>query len=212
MLITEILLCQRSRSSPKVFEQNDKQTPKRRRTNCKGDVRHGNSLFQIKVSAITFFAQGSELSLDGFLGRGAMTTNIRTFGRASISALTLVGFFAIGSTVASAQTRIGTANSVKPEASGSIAGTLSAGSGVHANETVKTGSSGQAGLRFNDQSNLTVGPSSSVRLDKFAYDPNKGSGAIAVEAARGAFRFSTGAQNTGEVKIKTPSGTLGIRG
>lgn len=141
-----------------------------------------------------------------------MTTNIRTFGRVSISALTLLVFFAIGSTVASAQTRIGTANSVKPEASGSMGGTLSAGSGVHANETVKTGTAGQAGLQFNDQSNLTVGPSSSVRLDKFVYDASKGSGAIAVEAARGAFRFSTGAQNGGEVKIKTPSGTLGIRG
>ncbi|MGC2077292.1 MAG: FecR domain-containing protein [Xanthobacteraceae bacterium] len=141
-----------------------------------------------------------------------MTTNTGTFSRHWISALPLVVLFAIGSTAANAQTRIGTANSVKPEASGSMGGTLSAGSGVHANETVKTGSAGQAGLQFNDQSNLTVGPSSSVRLDKFVYDASKGSGAIAVEAARGAFRFSTGAQNGGEVKIKTPSGTLGIRG
>jgi hypothetical protein len=137
--------------------------------------------------------------------------NTGTLGWLSISALPLVVFFAIGSTVANAET-IGTANSVKPEASGSIAGTLSAGSGVHANETVKTGSSGQAGLQFNDHSNLAVGPSSSVRLDKFVYDPNKGTRAIAVEATRGAFRFSSGGQNGGEVKIKTPSGTLGIRG
>jgi hypothetical protein len=108
--------------------------------------------------------------------------------------------------------RIGTANSVKPEASGSIAGTLSAGSGVHANETVKTGGSGQAGLRFIDQSNLNVGPSSQVRLDKFVYEPNKGAGSVVIDSARGAFRFSTGAQNKGDIKIKTPSGTLGIRG
>ena len=141
-----------------------------------------------------------------------MTTNTRTFGRRWISALPLVAIFAIGSTVANAQTRIGTANSVKPEASGTIAGTLSAGSGVHANETVRTGNSGQAGMRFIDQSNLNVGPSSSVRLDKFVYDPNKGSGTVVIEGARGAFRFSTGSQNKGDVKIKTPSGTLGIRG
>ena len=141
-----------------------------------------------------------------------MTTNTRTFGRHWFSALPLVVLFAIGSTVANAETRIGTANSVKPEASGSIAGTLSAGSGVHANETVKTGSSGQAGLQFIDQSNLSVGPSSQVRLDKFVYDPNKGTGTVAIEATRGAFRFSTGSQNKGEVKIKTPYGTLGARG
>ena len=132
--------------------------------------------------------------------------------RILVPALALGFVFALQSTASHAQTRIGTANSVKPEASGTIAGTLSAGSGVHANETVRTGNSGQAGMRFIDQSNLNVGPSSSVRLDKFVYDPNKGSGTVVIEGARGAFRFSTGSQNKGDVKIKTPSGTLGIRG
>ena len=124
-------------------------------------------------------------------------------------ALTLV--FVLQST-ANAQTRIGSAQSVQPEASGSIAGTLSAGSGVHANETVRTGNSGRAGLQFNDQSNLSVGPSSQVRLDRFVYDPNKGTGSTVIEATRGTFRFSTGSQNKGDVKIKTPYGTLGTRG
>ena len=133
----------------------------------------------------------------------------KTPTRLWISALPLVVLFA-APTVANAQTRIGTASSVTPDASGSVGGTLSAGSGVHANETVKTGSSGQAGLRFNDQSNLGVGHSSQVRLDKFVYDPNKGTGSTVIEATRGTFRFTTGSQ--GEVKIKTPYGMLGTRG
>jgi trimeric autotransporter adhesin len=141
-----------------------------------------------------------------------MITITRTVDRLWISALPLVVLLAAAPTVANAQTRIGTANSVQPEASGSVGGTLPAGSGVHANETVKTGSSGQAGLHFNDQSNLTVGHSSQVRLDKFVYDPNKGTGSTVIEATRGTFRFSTGAQNKGEVKINTPYGTLGTRG
>jgi hypothetical protein len=141
-----------------------------------------------------------------------MTAITRTFGRFWISALPLVVLFAMTATVANAQTKIGTAQSVKPQAEGSVAGALSAGSGIHANETVKTGSSGQTGLRFIDESNLSVGPSSQVRLDKFVYDPNKGTGTIAIEATRGAFRFSTGPQNKGDVKIKTPYGTLGARG
>jgi hypothetical protein len=128
-----------------------------------------------------------------------MNTITRTFGRLWISALPLAVLFAPAPTVANAQTRIGTAQSAKPEASGSMAGTLSAGSGVHANETVKTGGSGQAGLQFNDQSNLSVGPSSQVRLDKFVYDPNKGTGTIAIEASRGALRFTTGPENKGQV-------------
>ena len=127
-------------------------------------------------------------------------------------AVALAILFAFYSTASHAQTRIGSATSVQPEASGSVGGTMAVGSGVHANETVKTGSSGKAGLQFHDQSNLNVGPSSQVRLDKFVYDPNKGTGSTAIEVTRGTFRFSTGAQNKGEVKIKTPYGTLGTRG
>jgi len=124
----------------------------------------------------------------------------------------VLAVFALQSTASNAQSRIGSATSVQPEASGSVGGTMAVGSGVHSNETIKTGSSGQAGLRFNDQSNLSVGHSSQVRLDKFVYDPNKGTGSTAIEVTRGTFRFSTGAQGKGEVKIKTPYGTLGTRG
>ena len=59
---------------------------------------------------------------------------------------------------------------------------------------------------------LHVGPSSSVRLDKFVYDPNKGTGSVVIDATKGAFRFSTGAQNKGDYKVKTPYGILGVRG
>ena len=132
--------------------------------------------------------------------------------RILVPALALALVFVLQSTASNAQTRIGTANTVRPEASGSVAGTLSAGSGVHSNETVRTGNAGQAVMRFLDESKLNVGPSSQVRLDKFVYDPNKGTGNVVIEGARGAFRFSSGGQNKGDIKIKTPSGTLGIRG
>ena len=128
------------------------------------------------------------------------------------AAVAVAVLFALQPTASSAQTRIGSANTVKPEASGSVAGTLSAGSSVHTNETIKTGSAGQAGLGFVDKTNLHVGPSSSVRLDKFVYDPNKGTKSIVIDATKGAFRFSTGAQDKGDYKVKTPYGTLGVRG
>jgi trimeric autotransporter adhesin len=128
------------------------------------------------------------------------------------AALAVAVLFALQPTTSNAQSRIGSAHSVKPEANGSVAGTLSAGSGVHANETVRTGSSGQAGLRFIDSTNLSVGASSTVRLDKFVYDPNKGTGSVAIDASRGALRLITGPQNKGDFKVKTPVGTLGVRG
>jgi hypothetical protein len=133
-------------------------------------------------------------------------------GRIWTGSLVLGVVFALQPTASNAQSRIGSANSVKPEASGSVAGTLSAGSSVHTNETVKTGSNGQAGLGFVDKTSLQVGPSSTVRLDKFVYDPNKGTGSVVIDATKGAFRFSTGAQGNGDYKVKTPHGTLGVRG
>jgi hypothetical protein len=129
------------------------------------------------------------------------------------AACVLALLFALPATASNAQqTRIGKATSVKPQAEGSIAGLLRADSDVHANETVRTGTSGVADLRFIDQTNLSVGPTSVVRLDKFVYDPNKGSGSVVIDATRGSFRFVAGSQDKRAYKIKTPYGTLGIRG
>src|SRR5262245_28824966 len=124
----------------------------------------------------------------------------------------VVALAACSSLPAHSQQRIGTATAVKPEARGSVAGQLSASSSVHANETVNTGSGGQANLQFIDDTKLSVGPMSTVRLDKFVYDPNKGTGAVTINATRGAYRFVTGAQDSRNYQIKTPYATLGVRG
>jgi hypothetical protein len=123
-----------------------------------------------------------------------------------------VAMLAFTALPAVAQQQIGTTRSVKPAAHGSVAGTLSVGSGVHANETIGTDAAGVAGLRFRDESNLDVGPNSSVRLDRFIYDPNRGAGQVILDATKGSFRFGTGSQNRGTIRVKTPYGTLGIRG
>ena len=127
------------------------------------------------------------------------------------STLVMAAFLALQSTASNAQSGIGKATRVKPDAQANTR-TLAAGSDVHSNETIRTGNSGVADLRFNDNSNLSVGPTSVVRLDKFVYDPNKGSGSIAIEASRGAFRFVTGSQSKSNYSVKTPYGTLGVRG
>ncbi|MFZ1189196.1 MAG: FecR domain-containing protein [Pseudolabrys sp.] len=131
--------------------------------------------------------------------------------RSWIYVLPLTVLFALLATTSQAQEAIGKAASVRPQAEGSHAGPLSGGSNVYSKETVRTGDSGQADLQFHDRSNLTVGPKSSVRLDKFVYDPNKSGGAVAIQATRGTFRFVTGSQG-GSYQIKSPYGTLGIRG
>jgi hypothetical protein len=126
--------------------------------------------------------------------------------------LPLAILFVLQATTSHAQEAIGKATSVRPQAEGSHAGPLSGGSNVYSKETVRTGDTGQADLQFHDSSNLTVGPKSSVRLDKFVYDPNKSGSTVAIQATRGSFRFVTGSQGKGAVQVKTPYGTLGVRG
>jgi len=132
--------------------------------------------------------------------------------RSWIYALPLTILLTLQATTSLAQEAIGKATSVRPQAEGSHGGQLSGGSNVYAKETVRTGQSGQADMQFHDSSKLKVGPSSSVKLDKFVYDPNKSGGTVAVEATRGTFRFVTGSQGAGAYKVKTPYGTLGVRG
>jgi hypothetical protein len=123
----------------------------------------------------------------------------------------VLSLLAVQPTVSHAQEAIGSATSVKPQAEAN-ARTLSGGSTVYSKELIRTGDAGVADLRFHDNSNLSVGPKSNVRLDKFVYDPNKSGGSVAVEATRGSFRFVTGSQGAGSYHVKTPYGTLGIRG
>ena len=131
-----------------------------------------------------------------------------------VTASLLVTGIVLQASATNAQEAIGRATSVRPQAEGSHGGnrTLAGGSEVYSKETVRTGDSGQADLRFLDNSNLNVGPKSNVRLDKFVYDQNKSAGAVAIQATRGSFRFVTGSQGGGSYQIKTPYGTLGVRG
>jgi hypothetical protein len=126
-------------------------------------------------------------------------------------ALLFAVLMALHSNASHGQEAIGSATSVRPQAEAN-ARTLSGGSTVYSKELVHTGDAGRADLRFHDSSNLSVGPKSSVRLDKFVYDPNKSASSVAVEATRGSFRLVTGSQSKGSYQVRTPYGTLGIRG
>ena len=129
------------------------------------------------------------------------------------SVLTIL--FAMQSGASNAEPRIGTAASTRPNVEAVAGGntqTLSAGSEIYANQTVRTGNRGMADLVFLDKTNLSVGPTSEVRLDKFVYDPTGSSGSVVLQATRGAFRFVTGSQAKHAYQVSTPHGTLGVRG
>src|SRR5215471_17196534 len=137
------------------------------------------------------------------------------YSRRSTPALLFMVLFAMQSTSNAEPPTIGVAASIKPNAEAGVGANLqvlSPGSELHASETVRTGNLGQADLVFIDYTNLTVGPASEVLLDQFVYDPVGSQGKVVVQTTRGAFRFVTGTQDHSAYQIKTPYGSLGVRG
>jgi hypothetical protein len=119
----------------------------------------------------------------------------------------------LGGQQANAADRIGTAAAVRNQATGTLGSeTRTLKSGVFKNERVDTARNASAQLIFRDETALTVGPSSSVTLDQFVYDPNRNAGKAVIRATKGAFRFVSGSVDPRSYEIKTPVGTMGVRG
>ena len=59
---------------------------------------------------------------------------------------------------------------------------------------------------------LNVGPDSRVTLDRFVYDPARGASGAAVSVTRGALRFISGNMPSRAYEIRTPAGSIGVRG
>ena len=92
-------------------------------------------------------------------------------------------------------------------------GPLALGAPVHAGEVITSSASGRGQLLFLDQTTLSIAPNSRITLDRFVYDPDRGTGAVALNLTRGALRFIGGrTTRRQEGVITTPSATIGVRG
>lgn len=83
---------------------------------------------------------------------------------------------------------------------------------IFANEIITTDDDSTANLVFSDETELAVGPLSTIVLDKFVYNPDTRTGEIVFNATRGVFRFITGLGNKNIYTIKTPLATIGVQG
>jgi len=81
------------------------------------------------------------------------------------------------------------------------------------NVNSSVGSSLQVLLK--DNSTFTVGPQCDIVIDEFVYDPKKNNNTLSAKVKKGMFRFTSGnvsKTNPDEVKVTTPTATMGIRG
>lgn len=127
--------------------------------------------------------------------------------------LALLGFAAPGSAQAPAD--IGVAATVVNQVEGTVGQQTAAkrtGDKVFQDERIRTGRSSKGQLLFRDETALTVGPDSEVTLDRFVYDPARGAAKVTLNATRGVFRFISGSLPSQAYEIRTPAGTIGVRG
>ena len=88
---------------------------------------------------------------------------------------------------------------------------IAKGDEVVRNEVVRTAADSDARFVFRDDTNLSLGPGSTLKLDRTVFDDPK-AGDIAIKLTSGAFRFVTGNSNKEAYVIKTPIATMGVRG
>ena len=89
---------------------------------------------------------------------------------------------------------------------------INPGGKIFRDEAVKTGQESLAKIVFADNTNLDIGPESTVTMDKFVYAGEADYQKATVELVKGAFRFITGDSHKRAYEINTPVATLGVRG
>ena len=92
-------------------------------------------------------------------------------------------------------------------------GPAKVGDVVFRGDVIQTGSDGLVGLVFTDGTSFNISSNARMELNEFIYDPKGKSNATLINLKKGAFTFIAGAiAKSGDMKIETPVGTMGIRG
>jgi hypothetical protein len=90
--------------------------------------------------------------------------------------------------------------------------TLVVGTDVFIGDRVVTDAKGLVQIRFSDRTELVVGPRSALVIEDYLLREDGSGGKFAINALSGTFRFVTGGAPKDRYAIKTPTGTVGVRG
>jgi len=98
---------------------------------------------------------------------------------------------------------------------GDIKLAASAGMTLFEGDKVATGEDGLAGITLRDNTLFSVGPKSTLVINRFAFNPSTHAGVLDASVKRGVLSVISGklAKNSpGAVKFHTPAAILGVRG
>ena len=90
-----------------------------------------------------------------------------------------------------------------------------AGQLVFEADALRTGPDGRVGVTLQDDTRVSLGPASEVRLDRFSYAPSEGQLGFVLKVVRGAVAYVSGRiakLAPDSIRIETPAAILGVRG
>ena len=84
---------------------------------------------------------------------------------------------------------------------------------VYLGDVIQTRAGGAAGIVFGDGTSFNVSQNARMEINEFVYDPKGSSNSALFNLTKGRFTFLAGkTAKTGNMKVETPVGTMGIRG
>lgn len=119
--------------------------------------------------------------------------------------------FALGPALAASGTALGVDPAAEAERKAETR-LLAIGSDIFIGDRVITGATGQVQIKFDDRTELVVGPRSSLVIEDYLLREDGSAGKLALNALAGTFRFVTGGAPKDRYTIKTPTATIGVRG
>src|SRR6185312_8131299 len=87
------------------------------------------------------------------------------------------------------------------------------GDPVYRGDVVRTGAAAKLALVFGDGTSFNIDQNARMELNEFVYDPKGKSNSTLFNLQKGSFTFLAGTiAKTGNMRVETPVGTMGIRG
>ena len=89
------------------------------------------------------------------------------------------------------------------------------GAAVYQSDSLRTGKDGRLGITLSDDTQVSIGPSSEVKLDAFLYEPGQGQLALVLKFIRGTAAYVSGQiakLAPDAVRLETPAAIVGVRG
>jgi len=142
-----------------------------------------------------------------------------------LKALIITGFIVTGVTgmsyaASSGMPQAGVAAAVKGEVKATTppdktARVLKSGDKIFMGDRIETGADGQLQILLLDETVFTLGPSGSIKVDEFVFDPSNDEGKVKASMMKGIFRVVSGRvahKKPENMLVDLPAGVIGFRG